>query len=216
VSVPTPSSTIRADHIGASTFIEKGWTLLSAGQYADAEQALQRAIELSPNDPRSEALLGWSLMLQEKYDDALMRFQMVLVREPQNTLARVNVGYICMKKEIFGEAIEHLSRTIKLGTDKKATLYAHFYLGLVYLQREMFHDAQAFLRTTIELAPSFIEAYYQLGCAHALCGEEAEARQVWAAGHAANKFNHWGKRCAEALSGLESVTKPASAPQTPW
>jgi len=32
----------------------------------------------------------------------------------------------------FGEAIEHLSKAIRLDNDKKATLYAHFYLGLVY------------------------------------------------------------------------------------
>jgi tetratricopeptide (TPR) repeat protein len=192
---------IRADHIGASTFIEKGWSLLSAGQYADAEKALTRAIELSPNDPRSEALLGWAMMLQEKYDDALMWFQMVLVKEPQNTLARVNVGYICMKKEIFGEAIEHLSRTIKLGTDKKATLYAHFYLGLVYLQRDMHQDAQGFLRAAIDLAPNFVEAYYHLGRAFALHGQLDEARQTWEVGYSVNRFNQWGKRCQEALAG---------------
>ena len=86
-------------------------------------------------------------MLQDKFDDALLNFQKVLIREPQNALARVNVGYICLKKHIFGEAIEHLSRAIRLGNDKKATLYAHFYLGLVYLDRDMFEDAQTFQKT---------------------------------------------------------------------
>src|SRR5690242_21670002 len=81
-------------------------------------------------------------MVQEKYDDAWMVFQQVLMREPKNAVARINVGYICLKKRIFGEAIEHLSKAIRLGNDKKATLYAHFYLGLVYLQREMYEDAQ--------------------------------------------------------------------------
>ena len=85
-------------------------------------------------------------MLQDKFDDALLNFQKVLVREPQNALARINVGYICLKKGIFGEAIEHLSRAIRLDNDKKATLYAHFYLGLVYLERDMFEDAQTFFQ----------------------------------------------------------------------
>ncbi len=106
-----------------------------------------------PNDPQSEALLGWALMLQEKYDDALLWFQKVLMREPQNALARINVGYICLKKRIFGEAIEHLSRAIRLDNDKKATLYAHFYLGLVYLERDMFEDAQTFFQKTLVLGP---------------------------------------------------------------
>ena len=77
-------------------------------------------------------------MLKEDYDDALLTFQKVLMRDPANSLARINVGYICLKKKIFGESIEHLSKAIRLDNDRKATLYAHFYLGLVYLEREMF------------------------------------------------------------------------------
>ena len=104
-------------------------------------QALRRALELAPGETQAEALLGWALMLQEQYDEAMATFAHVLEKEPSNTLARVNVGYICLKKRIFGEAIEHLSRVIRQDSDRKATLYAHYYLGLVYLEREMFTDA---------------------------------------------------------------------------
>jgi tetratricopeptide (TPR) repeat protein len=199
---------VHADHIGASTFIEKGWSRLSLGDYVAAEQALRRAIELSPNDPQSEALLGWALMLQEKYDDALTWFQKVLVRDPQNSLARINVGYICLKKKIFGEAVEHLSRAIRLDNDKKATLYAHFYLGLVYLERDMFEDAQTFFQKTIILGPNLIEAYYELGRAFWFNGQQQEGVQAWRDGYAANKFNPWGKRCAEAIKTVEEGGEP--------
>ena len=86
-----------ADHIGASTFIEKGWSRISLGDYPGAEESLGKALQLAPNDPQAESLLGWAQMLQEKYDDALMQFQKVLMREPGNALARINVGYICLK-----------------------------------------------------------------------------------------------------------------------
>lgn len=199
---------VHADHLGASTFIEKGWSRLSLGDYAAAESALKKAIELSPNDPQSEALLGWALMLQEKYDDALLWFQKVLMRQPQNALARINVGYICLKKNIFGEAIEHLSRAIRLDNDKKATLYAHFYLGLVYLERDMFEDAQTFFQKTIALGPNLIEAYYELGRAFWFNGQQDDALKTWRDGYAANKFNPWGKRCAEALKTAEAGGEP--------
>ncbi|HEU4989064.1 MAG TPA: tetratricopeptide repeat protein [Gemmatimonadaceae bacterium] len=199
---------VHADHIGASTFIEKGWSRLSLGDYEGAEAALRRAIELSPNDPQSEALLGWALMLQEKYDDALMTFQHVLMREPMNALARINVGYICLKKGIFGEAIEHLSKAIRLDNDKKATLYAHFYLGLVYLERDMFEDAQTFFQKTIGLGPNLIEAYYELGRSYWFNGQRDEAMQAWRDGFAQNKFNPWGKRCAEVLKTVEEGGEP--------
>jgi tetratricopeptide (TPR) repeat protein len=199
---------VHADHIGASTFIEKGWSKLSLGDYEGAEVALRKAIDLSPNDPQSEALLGWALMLQEKYDDALMVFQKVLIQEPQNALARINVGYICLKKKIFGEAIEHLSRAIRLDNDKKATLYAHFYLGLVYLERDMFEDAQNFFEKTIALGPNLIEAYYELGRAFWFNGQQDEAIATWNKGHATNKFNPWGKRCAEVVKTVQEGGEP--------
>jgi tetratricopeptide (TPR) repeat protein len=197
-----------ADHIGASTFIEKGWSRISLGDYAGAEESLQKALRLAPNDPQAESLLGWALMLQEKYDDALMQFQKVLMREPGNALARINVGYICLKKRIFGEAIEHLSRAIRLDSDKKATLYAHFYLGLVYLERDMFEDAQTFFQKTLVLGPNLIEAYYELGRAYWFNGQRDEAQQTWRDGYAANKFNPWGKKCAEVLVTVEQGGEP--------
>lgn len=197
-----------ADHIGASTFIEKGWSRISLGDYAGAEETLEKALKLSPNDPQAVSLLGWALMLQEKYDDALMQFQQVLMRDPGNALARINVGYICLKKHIFGEAIEHLSRAIRLDSDRKATLYAHFYLGLVYLERDMFEDAQTFFLKTLSLGPNLIEAYYELGRAYWFNGQRDEALRTWRDGFAANKFNPWGKKCAEVLLTVEQGGEP--------
>jgi len=199
---------VHADHIGASTFIEKGWSKISLGDYAGAEESLTKALQLSPNDVQAESLLGWAQMLQDKFDDALMNFQKVLIREPQNALARINVGYICLKKRIFGEAIEHLSRAIRLDNDKKATLYAHFYLGLVYLERDMFEDAQTFFQKSIALGPNLIEAYYELGRAFWFNGQRDEAVSTWKAGFAANKFNPWGKRCAEVIKVVEEGGEP--------
>ena len=199
---------VHADHIGASTFMEKGWSRLSLGDYDGAEAALTKAIALSPGDPQSEALLGWAQMLNEKYDDAMMSFQKVLMREPQNALARINVGYICLKKGIFGESIEHLSKAIRLDNDKKATLYAHFYLGLVYLEREMYEDAETFFQKTLVLGPNLIEAYYELGRSYWFNEQTEDAKETWKKGFATNKFNPWGKRCAEMLAVVEAGGQP--------
>lgn len=207
-SAPQPTAPLRADHIGASTFIEKGWSRISLGDYPAAETALGRALELSPNDLQAVSLLGWAQMHQEKYDDALLNFQRVLMKEPANALARINVGFICLKKRIFGEAIEHLSKAIRLDNDPKATLYAHYYLGLVYLEREMYEDAQTFFRKSLALGPNLLEAYYELGRAHWLAEQHDDAREAWRTGAAANKFNPWGKRCAEVLAKVEAGGQP--------
>ena len=199
---------VQADHLGASTFLEKGWHQISVGDAEGAERSLQRALELAPEDPQAEALLGWAQMLQQRHDDAMLLFQKVLLTDPNNALARVNMGYICLKKGIFGEAIEHLSRVVRLDNDRKATLYAHFYLGLVYLERDMYEDAEAFFRKTLALGPNLIEAYYELGRALWFGGDQDGARRTWRAGFAANKFSPWGKRCAELLETVETGGAP--------
>jgi tetratricopeptide (TPR) repeat protein len=199
---------VHADHIGASTFIEKGWSLISLGDYAGAIQSLGKALQLSPADVQGQSLLGWAQMLHEDYDDALATFSKVLMKEPANSLARINVGYICLKKRIFGEAIEHLSKAIRLDNDRKATLYAHYYLGLVYLEREMFEDAQTFFQKTLNLGPNLIEAYYELGRASWFMGDKTAAGGAWEEGFKANKFNPWGKRCKEMLDLVASGGEP--------
>ena len=201
-------STGRVDHLGASTFIEKGWSLLSLGDAVAAEQAFVRAIELAPNNSEAVSLLGWAQMMQENYDRALLTFHGVLLREPQNALARTNVGYICLRKQIYGEAIEHLSRAIRLNHDRRATLYAHLYLGQVYYEREMFDDADLFFRKAITLGPNLLQAWYELGRSQWFAGQREEAKESWRAGAAANKFNPWGKRCAELLESLEQGGAP--------
>ena len=212
-TAPAPQFTgarpvLHADHLGASTFIEKGWSLISLGDYAGAIQSLAKALALSPADVQAQSLLGWAQMLDEDYDDALATFSKVLMKEPANSLARINVGYICLKKRIFGEAIEHLSKAIRLDNDRKATLYAHYYLGLVYLEREMYEDAQTFFQKTLKLGPNLIEAHYELGRACWFAGERDSAKEAWTEGYKANKFSPWGKRCKEMLDLVASGGEP--------
>lgn len=199
-----PAPPPRSDHLGSSTYVERGWSAIAAGDHARAVKELNRALELAPNDPGAESLLGWAQMLQEQYDEALYTYSKVLMKEPNNPLARVNLGYICLKKGIFGEAIEHLSRVIRLDSDRKATLYAHLYLGMVYLEREMYGDARSFFRKALELGPNLIEAHWELGRAHYLDGDPAGAAEAWRAGVQKNRFNPWGERCGEALARVEA------------
>ncbi len=205
---PAPAAprghTVVSDHIGSSTYVERGWSAIAAGDARRAVKELERALELAPNDPHAESLLGWAQMLREQYDDALMTYYKVLTKDPNNPLARVNLGYICLKKGIFGEAIEHLSKAIRQENDRKAQMYAHLYMGLVYLEREMYEDARGFFRRTLELAPNMLEAWWETGRAFYLEGRTDEAKDAWRTGVQTNRFNLWGERCGKALAQLEA------------
>ena len=199
----------RSARLNASTHIEKGWNLITRGEHAAAEEELQKALKLVPDDTQAASLLGWAEMLQEKYDDALFHFHTVLQREPSHAIARVNVGYICLKKSIYGEAIEHLTRAIRDSGDRKATLYANLYLGLLYSSREMYGDAESFLGRALALGPNLIEAYFELGRVRWLGGNADGARQAWRDGAAAGKFSPWGQRCAAMLEEVDGGGAPS-------
>jgi tetratricopeptide (TPR) repeat protein len=193
-----------SDHIGSSTYVERGWSAIAAGDPKRAVKELERALELAPDDAQAETLMGWAQMLRGQYDDALFTYYKVLARTPDNPLARVNLGYICLKKGIFGEAIEHLSRAIRQEQDRKASLYAHFYMGLVYLEREMYDDARAFFRKTLELGPNMLEAWYEMGRAFYLEGNHRAAAEAWRQGMEANRFSVWGEKCGESLKQVDA------------
>jgi tetratricopeptide (TPR) repeat protein len=194
----------RMDHLGSSTFLERGWNAIASGDYEQAVEALRRAVELAPGESAGEVLLGWALMLRGDLDDALVLLQEVLAREPSNLLARTNLGYICVKRELFSEAIEHLSMVLQSHGDRKALLYANFYMGLLYLEREMYGDARSFFARTTELGPNLIEAWWELGRVCYLDGKREEAVLAWRRGAAENRFSPWSDRCREALLRLDA------------
>jgi tetratricopeptide (TPR) repeat protein len=72
----------------------------------------------------------------------------------------------------------------------------------------MYDDAQGFFRQAIAMGPNMIEAYYELGRALWFAGDRDAARQAWRDGFGANKFNPWGKRCAELLETVEAGGAP--------
>jgi tetratricopeptide (TPR) repeat protein len=204
---------MRADHLGASTYRDKGWSLIAAGDLAGAIAALRQALRLAPEEVEAEVMLGWALMLDERLDDALVVFGRVLSREPDHQMARVNLGYICLRRQIFGEAIEHLTRVLRGGADRKATLYANYYLGLVYLERGMFRDALPFLRQALALGPNLHEASYDLGRALWFAGEHEEARAAWRAAGSTGQSAPWALRCMELLQQVEAGEEvPRSRP----
>ena len=199
-------TTARSDHLGASTFVARGWTAYAAGDFSAAETAFERALTLAPDEAEATALLAWTRASQGRGDDALVAAQHVLVTRAAGaaaSLARVAVGRVCLEKGIEGEAVEHLARVIRDNDDRRATLYATLYLGLAYQRRGMLDDSAAFLRRALALGPNLIEARYALGCTLWRAGARDGAREEWRAG-AAGAFGPWARRCEERLTELDS------------
>ena len=199
---------LREDHLGASTFIEKGWNFIAQADFVAAEKVLGTALLLAPSDARARSLMGWAQMRQGKLDEALATLDSVLADDAMNGLARASLGYVCLKKGLHREAHDHLTRASRQVRDPKAALYGWFYLGLLHSDQRDIVEAENCFGKAISLAPNFVEAYYELARAYYGAGEVAQAERTWRAGQQANRFGVWGRRCAEAVRAIQSGQEP--------
>jgi tetratricopeptide (TPR) repeat protein len=208
IALDAQAPPLRSDRLNSSTFAQQGWNCIAVGDYEGAKDKLLRALELAPDDMETLSMLGWAQTMMLDYDEALMTYHRVLTANPGDALARVNLGFICMKKGIYGEAVEHLSKATRNGSDRKAVLYANYYLGQVYQLREMYEDAESYFQKTIELGPNMCEAHFQLGRTRYLHGRRADAISAWRHGVAANCYSPWSERCREAAHAVEAGESP--------
>lgn len=188
--------------VDLTTFIDRGWNFMVDEQYDDAIKILEKAHKLAPDDIKTMNLLGWAYIHKERFDDAMIIFQNVLNKDPHNDLAKNNLGFVCFKKGIFGEAIEHLSSVLNTATDKMSFIYANFYLGLIYFEREMYDDALKFFQKTKDIAPNHLEAYYYEARAYMEIGKRIKAKALFRALIERNRYNKWAQRAEEILNEL--------------
>ncbi len=192
---------IQSSRVNITTLIDKGWNLIVSGKYKEAIENLNKAKKMDPKNVKVYNLLGWAYIHLDQYDKGALLFQEVLSMEPQNEMAHANLGYINHKKGLYGEAIEKLSSIEKKAKNKQAVLYALFYLGLVYYEREMYEDSVEFLNRAINVGPNLYEAYYYLGKAYQKQGLKNLCQQIWERLIKTNKYNVWAKKAKEELNG---------------
>lgn len=196
--------TMRTDSLGSSTYVAEGWNQICSGEFEKAIASLTNAVKLNPTDTKAMGLLGWAYSYQGSYDQALEICLKVLQMEPNNDAVRNNLGFVCLKKQIYGEAIEHFSRVLKSGKDRSAVLYAHYYMGLVYLERQMLDDAIFFFSKATVLGPNLIEAYYHLGQAYYLKKMPGAAIREWEKCVKLSPHNWWAKEAQEQIEMIKS------------
>lgn len=204
------SGPARVDHLGSSTFIEKGWARLVVGDLEAARESLERALAMAPESNEAETLLGWANMLEGKLELALHSTYRVLGRDPTYALARTNLGYLSLKRGDADEAVRQLTSVLQADTDRRASLYACLYLAMAYQSLGRYEHAEQCYKAAIERGPNLLQSWYELGQLYWAGGRHDEAMTAWRNGASANKFSPWGKRCAEQLTKLESGVETPS------
>lgn len=206
-SAPVPAP-VRVDHLGASTYLEKGWSRLALGDAEAAEAALRHALTLAPGHAEGEVLLAWALVLQGRQGEARELLEGVLARIPEQALALATLGLLYLRAGDLDAAEPHLRAALAVGSDRKAALYAWFHLGVVARRRGDLPGVEVAMREALALGPNLLQAWYEQGRAQWEAGRALEAVASWRAGAAASKFSPWGQRCSEVLAQVEAGEPP--------
>jgi Flp pilus assembly protein TadD len=76
----------------AMAHVNQSFALLALGRPGDAEYSARKALEITPNDRRSNLLLGWSLIAQFNYSkEALLSLQAAAREYPEAHLAAADI-----------------------------------------------------------------------------------------------------------------------------
>jgi tetratricopeptide (TPR) repeat protein len=197
-----PRAPARIDHLGSSTYRERGWSALAGGDYERAVTELERALSLDPANHANLSLLAWAYLRVEQREHARPLIDRVLQEDAEHAQARLCRGYLRLQESRFIEAIQSLTAVAREGTDLTAKLYANLYLGIAHAETGMYRDAEVYFLRALELGPNLTEAYWELGRSRQREGRDELALVAWRAG-AANRFNPWGEKCQQAADAME-------------
>jgi len=189
-----------------ATLLDRAWNHIVMEDFDEAIKVLKRVLDIDPTNTKGLGFMCLALMDKEQYDDAMMYLQKVLVVDPENAFALNNLGYICYKKGIWGEAIEHLSKAARQKKDRMASLYANYYLGLVYHERSMLDDAVRFFEKALKLGPNLQEAYYYLGLTEVKRYEFEEAVTYFEKGIIIDSQSKYGRLCKAEYEKIKPLT----------
>ena len=149
-----------------------GCALLMQDRVADAITPLGDAARALRN-PETETLLAIALRRIGRNEDALSRLKLAIKRQPPFGAAFHELGFLLFSMERNSEAIEVLSRGLKL---LPMMPELSLLLGNVFLGCGNFADAKVSFARTLNISPNSSDAMYGLGTAHwRLCEYQAAA-----------------------------------------
>ncbi len=190
---------LRHDHLGASTFLERGWAALAVGDWTAAAVAFREAASLDATNVTARALLAWTLVHTGESDAAITLCRAVLAADPASALARVAIGMVLVRRDQLDDAAIQLAHVTAGGGDQRAVLYAHYWLGVIALKRGDQATAIHSLRRAVTLGPNLGEGWAELGTALWHSGAVADAREAWEVGAGIRHSPH-AARCRELVA----------------
>jgi serine/threonine protein kinase/tetratricopeptide (TPR) repeat protein len=143
--------------------------------WAAAESAHRRAIELMPGDSFLHMCYSWFLSIARRHEESIAEMRLALELDPLSILPATCIGEVLMFARQSDAAIEQCRMVIALD----ATYWpAHSFMGMAYQQKGQNQEAVKALEKAAELAERDSIAIATLGNALGIVGRTGEAREI--------------------------------------
>ena len=137
-----------------------GVVLGATGRKSQAEQAMQKAVALSPQDANTHNNLGVILQELGRLDEAEASFLQAIALKPVLAESHNNLGVTLKELGRLDEALASYNQAIALKPDYAE---AHNNLGVTLADLGRFDEALASYNQAIALMPDYAEAHFSLG-----------------------------------------------------
>jgi Tfp pilus assembly protein PilF/glutathione synthase/RimK-type ligase-like ATP-grasp enzyme len=137
-----------------------GKTLLQSGKFADALNALSRAVKIAPNDADTHIDLAVAFHALGQFDGEEKSYRSALKLNPGAILTYVNLGVLLCELGKHAEAEAEFRHALELDPQ---SIEAHINLGFVSDKLARWNDAEASYRRALAISPDFAEGHRRLG-----------------------------------------------------
>jgi tetratricopeptide (TPR) repeat protein len=154
-----------------------GWKVLGAvlkqtGRLIDSLTAMQKSVQLAPQDAEAHSNLGVTLKELGKLVEAAASYRQAIVLKPDYAEAHYNLGITHQELGKLVEAEVSFRQAIVFKPDYAE---AHSNLGVTLQELGKLVEAEASYRQAIVLKPDYAEAHYNLGITLQELGKLVEA-----------------------------------------
>jgi len=143
--------------------------------WQEAEKGYKRAIALNPNYATAHGWYGLYLDSMGRFEESLLEHNRARELEPLSIYINTNIGIDYFLARQHEQAAEQMTATLEMDPN---SAYAHWVLGLVYLQKPTLGDAIAEFQRAVALEGGSPRYITSLGVAYATVGKRREASKI--------------------------------------
>jgi tetratricopeptide (TPR) repeat protein len=166
--------------IDRNLYISIAQVYLQAKRFDAAEQAIQKALDLSPKPEDQEYALfvqGSIFERQKKYDQAEQTFKKVLAVDPLNSSASNYLGYMLADRGVrLEESVKYIQKALELEPNNGAYLDS---LGWAYFKMSRYDLAETPLEKAARKIQNDPTIHEHLGNLYLRMGKTAMAQEQW-------------------------------------